>query len=82
MSNLAVMPIIIPLFAGILVAFFHKKLSLARALSKLFILFNLVVVVYIAYTVFVSGNIILETGSWEAPYGIIFVADPLSIFLF
>lgn len=81
MSNLAVMPIIIPLFAGILVAFFHKKLSLARALSKLFILINLVVVVYIAYTVFESGNIILETGSWEAPYGIIFVADPLSILL-
>src|SRR5690625_3236154 len=81
MSNLAVMPIIIPLFAGILVAFFHKKLTIARTLSKIFILFNLSIVAFIAFTVFESGNIILETGSWPAPYGIVFVADPLSILL-
>ncbi len=81
MSNLAVLPIIIPLLAGILVAFFHKKLTIARAISKIFILFNLAVAVYIAFIVFNSSSIILETGSWPAPYGIIFVADPLSILL-
>lgn len=81
MSNLAVLPIIIPLFAGIIVAFFHNKLTIARFLSKLFILMNLFVVAYVTYIVFDVGNIVLETGSWEAPYGIVFVADPLSTVL-
>lgn len=81
MSNLAVLPIIIPLFAGILVAFFHNKLSIARFISKVLILINLAVTAYIASVVFESGSIILETGSWPAPYGIIFVADPLSMLL-
>src|SRR5699024_11266342 len=31
--------------------------------------------------VFKDGSIVLETGSWVAPYGIIFVADYLSIIL-
>src|SRR5690625_3447224 len=81
MSNFAVLPIIIPLFAGIFVAFFNKKLTIVRYLSKLFIIINLIFVGYTSYLVFNTGNIILETGSWPAPYGIIFVADPLSILL-
>jgi len=81
MSNLAVAPIIIPLLAGILLAFFHRKLNVARFLSKIFILANLTIVMYTAYVVFKTGNIVLETGSWIAPYGIVFVADPLSIIL-
>lgn len=81
MSNLAVMPIIIPLLAGILVAFFHKNLPVVRLLSKGFILINLFVTAYVTYLVFTTGTIVLETGSWEAPYGIIFVADSLAVLL-
>lgn len=81
MSNLAVLPIIIPLLAGILLAFFHNNLRISRFLSKLFILINLIVVVYVTYIVFQEGSLILETGSWVAPYGIVFVADYFSIIL-
>src|SRR5699024_793489 len=81
MSNFAILPIIIPLLAGIIVAFFHKKLPVARALSKIFILINLIVTAYVTYLVFTTGTIVLETGSWEAPYGIIFVADSLAVLL-
>src|SRR5699024_10132468 len=62
-------------------AFFHKKLPVARALSKIFILINLIVTAYVTYLVFTTGTIVLETGSWEAPYGIIFVADSLAVLL-
>lgn len=79
MSNLAVLPIIIPLIAGVILAFFNSKVKIARGLTKLFILANLGVVTYMTWTVFNSGSIILETGSWVAPYGIILVADPLAI---
>lgn len=81
MSNLAVLPIIIPLFAGILLVFLNKRTKLVRHLTKWFALINLAVVVYTTYIVFTDGTIILETGTWVAPYGIIFVADPLSILL-
>src|SRR5699024_10015499 len=47
----------------------------------IFIVINLMSVIYITYIIFNGNPIILETGSWEAPYGIIFVADSLSIVL-
>ncbi|WP_077327116.1 Na+/H+ antiporter subunit D [Virgibacillus siamensis] len=81
MSNLAILPIIIPLLSGIILAFFPKKLTLVRLLSKLFIIGNLLVSGFVLYTVYTSGSIILETGAWPAPYGIIIVADSLSILL-
>ncbi|GAA0601924.1 Na+/H+ antiporter subunit D [Virgibacillus siamensis] len=81
MSNLAVLPIIIPLLSGIILAFFPKKLTLVRSLAKVFITINLLVSGYVLFTVYTTGSIILETGAWPAPYGIILVADSLSILL-
>ncbi|WP_407269516.1 Na+/H+ antiporter subunit D [Radiobacillus sp. PE A8.2] len=81
MSNLAVLPIALPLLFGIIVAFIHNRIKIVRTISKLFAIINLVVVSYIAYSVINDGSIILETGGWEAPYGIVLVADLLSIIL-
>ncbi|HLR64477.1 MAG TPA: Na+/H+ antiporter subunit D [Pseudogracilibacillus sp.] len=81
MNNLAVLPIILPLIAGFIIAFTNKKPTVSRFLSKIFIVINLMSVIYITYIIFNGNPIILETGSWEAPYGIIFVADSLSIVL-
>lgn len=81
MSNLAVLPIIIPLFAGIILAFFPKRVKLLRVLTKVFSISSLLVVTYISWQVITNGTIILETGDWPAPYGIILVADPLAIIL-
>ncbi len=79
MTNLAILPIIIPLFAAIVLAFTTKKVKISRVLAKAFAVINLIIVIYITYEVFTNGSIILETGSWKAPYGIIFVADIFSI---
>ncbi|WP_164668538.1 Na+/H+ antiporter subunit D [Virgibacillus doumboii] len=81
MSNLAALPVIIPLLAGIILAFFPKKLALVRLLTKIFSIINLSVAGYLMWTVFNEGSVILETGDWEAPYGIILVADPLAVLL-
>ncbi|MDY0408511.1 Na+/H+ antiporter subunit D [Virgibacillus soli] len=81
MSNLAVLPIIIPLFAGIIVTFVNKRVSLSRNLAKLFTILNLGVAVYVMYHVIQHGTIVLETGEWVAPYGIVLVADLLSALL-
>ncbi|WP_077621431.1 Na+/H+ antiporter subunit D [Sediminibacillus massiliensis] len=81
MSNLAVLPIVIPLLAGILLAFVHKKTILVRNLAKIFTLGNTAVVAAVFYQVYQNGTIILETGGWQAPYGIVLVADLFAITL-
>src|SRR5699024_12096774 len=81
MTNLAILPIIIPLFAAIILAFTTKKVKLSRTLAKIFTIINLAFIGYITYEVFTKGSIILETGSWKGHFGIIFVADIFSIVL-
>lgn len=81
MSNLAILPIIIPLLAAIIVAFFNKRVGITRFVTKLFTIINLAVSAYLAWIVVTNESIILETGDWVAPYGIILVADPLASLL-
>ncbi|HZW67658.1 MAG TPA: proton-conducting transporter membrane subunit, partial [Pseudogracilibacillus sp.] len=81
MSNLAVMPIVFPLFAGIILVFLNRKTNIVRQLSRVFAFVNLCIVIYTSYLVFTEGTIILETGTWMAPYGIIFVADSFAILI-
>ncbi|TXL68045.1 Na+/H+ antiporter subunit D [Cerasibacillus terrae] len=81
MNNLAILPIIIPLISGAILAFVHSKVSLSRTLAKLFMLINLGVVIYLTLEVINYGTIILETGEWVAPYGIVLVADSLAAVL-
>src|SRR5699024_645689 len=79
MTNLAILPMIIPLFTAIILSFTTNKVKLSRTLAKNFTLINLAFIVYITYEGFTKGSIILETGSWKAPFGILFVADIFSI---
>ncbi|SIS36747.1 Na+/H+ antiporter subunit D [Salimicrobium flavidum] len=81
MSNLAVLPIALPFLAGIIVAFFHKKLIAARIFSIVASVIHLGVTILIFLQVNAGGSIVLELGNWEAPYGIVLVADPLSALL-
>lgn len=81
MSNLAALPIILPLLAAILVAFINNKKSMVRIVSQILAILNLLMVAWLFIQVQQNGSIILETGGWMAPYGIILVADMLSITL-
>ncbi len=81
MSNLAVLPIIIPLVSGILLAFFHTKTPFVRHAAKLLSVISTGVAAYVFYYVLQNGTVTLETGGWEAPYGIVLVADLLAVTL-
>lgn len=81
MSNLAVLPILMPLLAGIILAFIHKKTTLSRNLSKVIAIVNLIIVGFVFLQVQQQGTIVLETGSWEAPFGIVLVGDLLAMTL-
>jgi multicomponent Na+:H+ antiporter subunit D len=81
MSNLVILPIFIPLLAGALLIFFNKKHKLTINLTYLALLINFGVSVYLSYFVFSNHPLVLETGAWKAPYGIILVADKLSVIM-
>lgn len=81
MNNLVILPIIIPLLAGVIVAFTNKYTTLSRLLTKIFSIINLGVMAYLAWTVLQNETIVLETGGWAAPYGIVFVADSLAVII-
>ncbi|PBB06824.1 Na+/H+ antiporter subunit D [Salimicrobium humidisoli] len=81
MSNLAVLPIILPFLAGILVAFFHKNLIASRIFSIIATMLHLALTIFVFLNVQESGSYVLEVGGWEAPFGIVIVADPLSSLL-
>ncbi|WP_130294790.1 MULTISPECIES: Na+/H+ antiporter subunit D [Fictibacillus] len=81
MSNLVFLPIFIPLFVGALLVFFNKKHQLTMKISYLTVILNLGVSIYLSYYVFKNNPLILETGGWKAPYGIILVADKLSVIM-
>ncbi|MGI8316066.1 Na+/H+ antiporter subunit D [Halobacillus mangrovi] len=81
MSNLAALPIILPLLAGILAAFIPKKRTLVRIGSQIFTVTHLLLVIWIFLQVKNHGSLVLETGDWAAPYGIILVGDMLSMTL-
>lgn len=79
MSNLVVLPIILPLLFGIILAFTNKYNKVSRTVTKIFSIVSLVVSGYLLWIVINDGTIVLETGSWAAPYGIVFVADSLAV---
>jgi multicomponent Na+:H+ antiporter subunit D len=81
MSNLVFLPIFIPLFFGALLVFFNKKHQLTMNISYFTVFLSLGVSVYLSYYVFTNKPLILETGAWKAPYGIILVADKLSVIM-
>lgn len=81
MSNLVFLPIFIPLFVGALLVFFNKKHQLTMKISYLTVFLNLWVSIYLSYYVFKNNPLILDTGGWKAPYGIILVADKLSVIM-
>ncbi|MFD1736652.1 Na+/H+ antiporter subunit D [Bacillus salitolerans] len=81
LTNLAILPVLLPVIAGIFSAFYHKKQTIARGITLFFSTVQCLIIFWLVYEVFVHGPIILETGDWKAPYGIIIVADELAILL-
>lgn len=81
MSNLAVLPIVIPLLASVILAFIPKKTKASRFLAKLFAVVYLGYSAFLSWVVFSDGIIVMQASGWIAPFGISIVADYLSVVL-
>ena len=69
MSNLIILPILLPFIAGTILIFFAKSSRLQKIISTVSVLTLVVLSVYLAFLAF-QDTIILEAGEWAAPYGL------------
>lgn len=81
MINLPLLPIIIPLFTGILLLFFPKNIKLQRTLSVIASLALISAAILLIKKVSSDGIQTVNLSNWEAPFGITLVSDMLSALL-
>ncbi len=77
-TNFILAPILAHMITAILLLFFWRNIAAQRVISVIgnIIAFVLCVRLFVATDVY--GYLIVQVGSWEAPFGIIFVADTFS----
>ncbi len=81
MNNLVILPVVIPLIAGLVMIIFPKRLGLHKALSLLAVISVTVVALFLINQVNLNGIQTLQLGNWAAPFGISMVADMFSALL-
>jgi len=80
MSNILLLPILIPVFTGALLILLVKKQTAMRVISGIASILTFISSIYLAVYIYNNGGIsVLELGSWPAPFGIVLVADLLSV---
>lgn len=81
MSNLIVLPMVIPLLTAVILVFFRDHLRIVRSLTVISLLINTGISLYILYHILHNGIIRLDFGNWLPPFGILFVADSFAMLL-
>ncbi len=80
-SNAIAFPIILPMITGILLIILGRRIRWQRTISILSAVGGLFLALYLASAVWRDGIQTLSVGAFAAPYGIIFVADLLSVMM-
>ncbi|MFC7785626.1 MULTISPECIES: Na+/H+ antiporter subunit D [unclassified Rossellomorea] len=81
MTNLLILPILIPLFTAIILMFISKYVKLQRGISSLSTLATIAASLVLINTIYNDGIQTINLGSWVAPFGITLVSDMLSALL-
>ncbi|MEK4510533.1 Na+/H+ antiporter subunit D [Paenibacillus sp. FSL K6-2524] len=81
MSNVLILPIIIPLLTGMVMIFFRRRIRLQQWLTVVSMLLTIGISIVIIQQISHQGILVLDVGGWQAPYGISLVGDMLSALL-
>ncbi len=81
MNNVIILPIIIPIIAGMVMVIFRKNIPFQRFLGITALLASIAVSFVLMEEIKVNGPQSLQLGGWEAPFGVTMVADMLSALL-
>ena len=75
MNNVIILPIIIPLIAGIIMIIFRNNIRFHRLFSILAIVATGMISAFLINQIKIEGIQTLQLGGWQAPFGISLVAD-------
>lgn len=81
MSNMIVLPLIVPIITGVLLVFLRDYLKLQRIISFITVLFVAGVSLVLLEQVQQNGIMRLDFSGWLPPFGILFVADSFALLL-
>lgn len=81
MSNIIVLPLIVPVITAILLVFIRRQVVLQRIISFATLIFVVVVSSILLYEVQINGVLRIDFSGWLPPFGILFVADSFSVLL-
>jgi multicomponent K+:H+ antiporter subunit D len=83
MSHLVIAPVLFPLFAATILLLLRRiiPLSMRRRLNLVALLIQILLVSLLAQRVVGGEILVYAVGNWPAPYGIVMVADRLSVWM-
>lgn len=77
-DNLLILPVIIQLFVAIIALFFWRNVPVQRFISVFWGIVALIASISLFVKVNQQGILTMNAANWEAPFGIVFVADLFS----
>lgn len=81
MSNLLILPLLLPAVCALALVFIRTNSRLSRVFSIGTMAVTTVISLYLLIHVMYNKPIALDFGGWEAPFGIQFVGDSLSLLM-
>jgi multicomponent Na+:H+ antiporter subunit D len=78
LTNLLVIPLLIPLCTAVLLIFFKERVKLQRGLSLGSALLSVAAALVLVGRIHKEGILTLSMGGWKPPFGIVFVGDMLA----
>ncbi len=81
MTNLLILPLLIPLFTAILLMVIPKHIKAQRVIAVISTAMTILAALILVFTIRAEGIQTLDLGSWEAPFGITLVSDMFSALL-
>jgi multicomponent Na+:H+ antiporter subunit D len=81
MTNLLILPILIPLLTAVILMFFGKQIKVQRGIAAVSTAATIAASFVLVGTIHEQGIQTLNLSSWEAPFGITLVSDMLSALL-
>ena len=81
MSNMIVLPLIVPIITAIILVFIRKQIVLQRMISLVTLIFVAIVSLVLLNEIQVNGVLRIDFSGWLPPFGILFVADSFAVLL-
>ncbi|MEK5330433.1 Na+/H+ antiporter subunit D [Lysinibacillus sp. FSL W8-0992] len=81
MSNIIVLPLIVPVITAILLVFLREHVLLQRILSLCTFAFGVIISIVLLLEVHQQGVMRIDFSGWLPPFGILFVADSFAVLL-